>query len=386
MNDRTVIPQQVADDAAEWFARLETERTSETTRRRFVDWLTRSPVHIEEFLRVSALHRALSRELKAQPDWLADVLADASMPPDNVVSMPDTGPSSQPTPAEAFSGRGRFLWAAAAALLLAVGIGWMVRVGLPPLTIGDERVVATDIGEQRRVVLADGSGVQLNTETEIRVQMGDRLRQVHLVRGEAIFDVEKDPTRPFRVDSGTAVVEAIGTRFNVYRKPDQTVVTVVEGRVAVSPTAEAPERPRRPQPEETQEKTDEPELTVPPRSIDVSEKPVELDAGQKVTVATDGTVAAPAPVDVDRATSWTRRRMVFDADTLDTVVAEFNRYNREPLVIADTSLSNRRITGVFNIDDPEAFLALLGDLEDIHIERGADGTRKIRWSEVESPN
>lgn len=381
MNDRTVIPQEISEDAAEWFGRLETERPSEAIRAEFVRWLTRSPVHIEEFLSVSALHHALSRELKADPEWLAGVLADASAPDENVVWMKDLRGSAtgeaRPRPP-----RSRFLWKAAAVLLAAIGVAAVVKLtGLTAMGRGDR--FATAVGEQRQFVLSDGSDVLLNTNSEIRVRMSDELRRVDLVRGEALFSVAKDPERPFRVLDGTAAVEAIGTRFNVYHQREQTVVTVVEGRVLVSLMEEPAQSP----PAVGTVDRARPDKSPPISAVTpdrVTERGVVLDTGQMVTLRTDGTVAELAPTDVDRATSWTRGRMVFDSDTLNTVVAEFNRYNAEQLVIADPALSGRRITGIFRIDAPESFLALLSSLDDISVERNANGSREIRRAQ-ESP-
>jgi transmembrane sensor len=311
---------------------------------------------VEEFLRVSALHRALSRELKADPTWLADVLAEASTAPDNVVRISD---APEPRVRTRAPRRGAAFWAAAAAAVLAVAVGTLVGINSLSTVTGEGERYATEIGEQRRVVLPDGSGVQLNTDTELRLLFSEELRQVTLVRGEAIFDVEKDPARPFRVISGTAVVEAIGTRFNVYRKQDQIVVTVVEGRVAVSPAVDEPAGV-----------AEEPVGGAPSSAV-------ELDAGTAVTVTEDGTFDEPAPADVERATSWTRRRMIFEDDTLDTVVTEFNRYNVDPIVVTDPTLGDRRITGIFNIDDPDAFVALLAGLDQIGVERRSDGSMAV---------
>jgi transmembrane sensor len=113
-------------------------------------------------------------------------------------------------------------------------------------------------------------------------------------------------------------------------------------------------------------------------------EPLQLDAGQKATVTNTGKVVLPEPADIERATDWTRRRMVFDSDTLETVVAEFNRYNRKELVIADANLKMRLISGVFNIDDPEAFLTLLKNLDEIHVEESADGSRVIRRTGIDT--
>lgn len=382
MNDRTVIPQEIAEDAAEWFARLETEPPSEATRVEFVQWLTRSPVHIEEFLRVSGLHFALSRELKSEPDLFGDVLAEANVAHDNVVRMTDVERPSIRRERNA-ARQVRLLWTAAAVLLGAAGIAAIVSLtGLLPTADRGERFTTT-IGEQRRVVLPDGSGVYLNTGTEILVRMDDRLRRVDLIRGEAIFDVAKNPARPFRVVSGIAAVEAIGTRFNVYRQQERTVVTVVEGRVLVSPLEEAVQSPLAVD-AGGRARPDRGPAISPGASDRVTETGVVLNAGHKVTVMTDGTVAEPGPADVERATSWISGRMVFDSDTLATVVAEFNRYNTERLVIVDPELSDRRITGIFRVDAPESFLALLASLDRISVERSGDGTLKIRRTQ-ESP-
>jgi transmembrane sensor len=378
MNDRTLIPQEISEDAADWFGRLQTERPSEAIRSEFVAWLTRSPVHVEEFLRVSALHRALSSELKADPEWLAGVLADSDASDDNVVWMEDV---QRPTESEMHrkSRRSRWSWAAAAAVLLAAGIGAVVSIiGLQGIAGRGERF-ATAVGEQRQVVLADGSSVLLNTDTEIRVRMSHELRHIELVRGEAIFDVAKDPERPLRVLSGSAAVQAIGTRFVVYRQEGGTVVTVVQGTVLVSPIGRASVGSPESAPEAAEQASStSPTADVEPTPTHATGRTLELHAGQRVTVAPDGRVAKPAPADVETATSWARGRMVFDSATLEAVVTEFNRYNVEHLVILDAALNDRRISGVFKIGDPEDFVALLSELDGVSIMPGPDGRREIR--------
>lgn len=378
MNDWTSIPPEISEDAADWFGRLQTERPSEAIRNEFVRWLTRSPVHVEEFLRVSALHRALSSELKADPTWLAGMLADSDVSDDNVVQMEDL---RRPAESEMsrVSRRSWNPWKVAAGLLLAAGIGALVSfIGLPVIP-GSAEKYATAVGEQHQVSLADGSNILLNTDTEIRVQMSDDLRHIELMRGEAIFDVAKDPRRPLRVVSGSVAVQAIGTRFVVYRQQQATVVTVVEGTVLVSPVGRASED----SPESVLDSTEQESGSSPAAILGATPThaiggTLELHAGEKVTVATDGTIAKPAAADVESATSWARGRMVFDSATLEAVVREFNRYNAEHLVILDAALNDRRISGVFKIGDPEAFVALLAELDEVNIVPGPDGRREIR--------
>ncbi len=372
MSSRTHIPQEILEDAAEWFAKLETESPSEATRTAFVQWLRRSPVHIEEFLRVAALHHALSKELQARPEWVAGVIAEARSSDENVVRLVEPEPVAR-NPERSRLARPRQLLAAAAVLIAAVGLGVVMTV--TDLAGRGERV-ATTVGEQRQIVLADGSSVVLNTDTELRIRMASELRQVDLVRGEVIFEVEKDPARPFRVLSGRAMVEAIGTRFIVRRLNERTVVTVVEGRVRVQPIS-ATESVPPPSEGDHRERGDGSESTVAIELVQAT-RSVELDAGRTITVTMDGIVTDPVAADLESVTSWTRGRMIFDSDTLDTVVAEFNRYTTTPLVIRDAELSNRRISGVFNIDNPEAFLGMLSDLDGVSVSRTAEGSWEIR--------
>jgi hypothetical protein len=98
-----------------------------------------------------------------------------------------------------------------------------------------QNVYATGIGEQRTVTLSDGSTVELNSQSRLRVAFHPHERDVELLEGQALFHVAHDRTRPFLVQSEGAKVRAVGTQFDVYRKSDGTVITVVEGRVAVMP-------------------------------------------------------------------------------------------------------------------------------------------------------
>ena len=220
---------------------------------------------------------------------------------------------------------------------------------------------ATGTGEQRRIVLADGSAVDLNTRSRIEVDFREGSRDIHLLGGEAFFDVAKDPSRPFHVTSGTTVVRAVGTQFNVYRQSTQTVVTVVEGRVAVteSPAGSAAG----------------PATVASTGSPGPGAAALELSAGQEVVVASRParradtvrtSVVRPMPTNVRAATSWRQRRLIFEDRALADVVAQFNRYNRRQLVIQDAGLAGERISGVFDADKPQdllAFLARNGEVE-----------------------
>lgn len=187
---------------------------------------------------------------------------------------------------------------------------------------------ATAVGEQRSVSLDDGSMIYINTRTRVDVRYSAEARELRLVGGEALFKVEPDPARPFRVRVNGAVVEAVGTQFNIYRKPHQAIVTVIEG--AVRAGAE------------------------------------QVNAGQAVTITMDGRITAPAAADVGQATAWRQRRLVFEWETLETIAAEFNRYNRAPRIrVEGEDALFRRYTAVFDADNPRTLVRFLtrdGDL------------------------
>lgn len=341
------VPMEVTEAAGDWLDRLSGDASAQD-RRAFADWLLRSPVHVEEFLRVGTLRADLKDALQA--DWVAGVLGEADA---GVLEMPRR---ATPTPQRGAwrSVRRRWLPAAsvAAAVLLAC-IAWLV----PNRTAVDPGTVATAVGEQRFMTLSDGSTIALNTDSLVDIRIGPASREIGLRRGEVLLDVAEDPTRPFRVTSRDVTVEAVGTRFAVYRRPEDTLVAVVEGRVAISWRS--------------------PSLPVSPARQDVVvARSLELDAGQQVALGSVRQVA-PTPVDPAKATAWTERRVVFENEPLEAVVAEFNRYNRTNLEVGDPVLAERRITGTFDVNDLDHFIKVLDGLEPVRVEVAADGHRAL---------
>ena len=342
----------IAEQAAEWYLRMEEEGdASLAERQQFVAWLKASPAHIEEFMRVRAMHAELAGiDTDSLPDAEELLRTDEC----NIVAL-----TSEPTGGEqqaAKKTRTPMVWTAAAsiaAVLFAIGFATLRLVS--PSADLDNRYT-TALGEQRSVLLGDGSVVELNTQSQLNVYYTDAMRLVELVAGEAVFDVAEDPTRPFRVDAGTTIVEAVGTRFNVYRQNAQTVVTVVEGRVAVS----------QPQPSVNASGTLGPG--------EIAKLPVmELAPGNQVVVSAAGAISAPAAVDTRKATAWTERRLVFDGDTLATVARELNRYNRQQLTISDPALAQRTISGVFKANDPHTLFAFLEAVGGMRVETDPAG-------------
>src|SRR5690606_34920469 len=110
----------------------------------------------------------------------------------------------------------------------------LIAAGVWAVLLSGGQTYATAVGEQRRIELTDGSVVHLNTRSRLEVAFTDGARDIRLLEGEATFTVEGDPARPFSVHAGTNIIRAIGTQFNVLRRPSGTTVQVIEGEVRVS--------------------------------------------------------------------------------------------------------------------------------------------------------
>jgi transmembrane sensor len=151
------------------------------------------------------------------------------------------------------------------------------------------------------------------------------------------------------VIAGSAEVVDLGTKFDVRLEHDSTVVTVVEGRVAVGPSQTLEELG-----------TNSGQSQAP--------RFVQLSADQQIRVTEGEWPAAPITVDAQRTTAWLRREIVFDHEPLEHVAAEYNRYTAKPIEIATPALRNLQISGVFATDDPDAFIAFLRSLKGVRVE------------------
>ena len=209
------------------------------------------------------------------------------------------------------------------------------------------QALATGKGERHRVVLPDGSLLELNTDTQAKVSLyGDR-REVELLAGEVLFTVSPDAARPFTVLSGHAQVRVTGTRFNVRRDGDAVALAVEEGSVAFSAGS-------------WWNRTTQ-----------------HLTAGYVLRHAQGEPLAAPHQENVAAITAWQRGRLVFRDTPLSQVVAELNRYLREPLRIDDRKLAQLRVAGSLPIDEPEAVLAVLPQIAPVIVLYPPDGGRVL---------
>ncbi|MGH8653820.1 MAG: FecR family protein [Gammaproteobacteria bacterium] len=199
-------------------------------------------------------------------------------------------------------------------------------------------------GEQFPVTLADGSRVELNTDTELRVHLSYRERRVDLLRGEAFFTVQHDAARPFEITTAGGRIRDLGTRFDVYATPHQ--VTVDEGKV---------------------------EVTTRPAHT------ATLSAGKQIAYTPEGALS-PVTQAGRNATAWRDGHLAFDLTPLAEVMAQIERYHPVKIVIADPSLQALRVTGRFQFRDLLLLLRTLEATFPLKAEPAKDG--QIRLSRV----
>ncbi len=211
----------------------------------------------------------------------------------------------------------------------------------------------THVGEQRDVLLPDGSRMTLNTNTSIKVRYSRGRRYLELERGEALFSVKHDSERPFDVFAGGTLTRAIGTQFNVDLRKSNVTVSVLEGVVQVAATtaiADLTSNPRA--------RTDSGQSTM------VTIRPA-LSRGEAVEVRSQEHRVVVEKADLRRIDAWRTRRLEFNDTPLLQAVEEFNRYSATRVVVGTQQLESVRVSGVFNIGDEDGFLFSLK--EALHI-------------------
>jgi len=332
----------IAHQAGDWFVANQDGRLGANEREAFHEWLLASPVHVEEYLGVALIARALPTAAD-DPEYPLDVVVAraAGTLESKVSALPND--ASRPLAIPARPARVNRQHFAAAAILAAVmgGFVWWNADRPAP------QHYATAHGNQQTWRLGDNSVLRLNTDTAVTVRYGRTERLVEIDRGQVFFVVTHDPRRRFRVVAGTTDVIALGTQFDMYRQRNSTVVTVVEGQVMVE-------------------------------SDGASYPPLKVNAGEQVRIIGGILPALATPVDAQRSTAWLHRQIAFDHEPLATVAAEFNRYGAVPIEIESPSLRSFVVSGVFAADDTETFLSFLRTLDGVTVETTSTRIRVFR--------
>lgn len=202
----------------------------------------------------------------------------------------------------------------------------------------------TAVGEQKTITLADKSTITLNTNTALKVIFNENFRTIHLVKGEAIFTVAKNPERPFMVHTGSGIVQAIGTEFNIYineTDPQKVIVTVLEGKIMIK-----------------DEENNSQKVILP-----------LLKSGQKITLAALLNEQDILKSDISNMASWRSGKVIFQDITLQQAVLNHNRYSKTKIIIEDQSLGARKISGTFKLGDTEALIFAFKNLLEVDVHK-----------------
>jgi len=207
-----------------------------------------------------------------------------------------------------------------------------------------ERSYSTDIGGRELITFVDGTRIELNTDTVLRTRMTTRERTVWLDKGEAYFRVKHDPAHPFIVYAGVGRVTDLGTAFLVRRSAGSLKVALLEGRVRLGEA-----------------------------SGDGASRSALLRPGDEATTTGRSIVVKHEAKDaLENETSWRHGMLAFKYTPLSAAVAEFNRYNRQKLVIADPAVARLTIYGTFPTDDVEAFVDVTKHVLRLHVKNSGD--------------
>lgn len=325
----------IEEIAAAWLLKRDGGTWSHEDQGQLIAWLDSATENRVAFLRLEAAWDEMNR-LQA----LGAGLPARTVPtPDELRQLPGWADSER-------SGRGvasergaffstrrvrngmRLLAVAASLVVLALGILYMAG----PFFAGDS--YSTPVGAVTSVPLRDGSSITLNTASEVRVQLTEKERLIDLARGEAFFEVAKDPARPFIVQAADKRVIAVGTKFSVRRDEDDVRVVVTEGVVRLESNAGS--------------------TRVLPAEGEM------LSAGSVARATAGDTLVQRASLPrAEELLSWRSGYLVFDETALADAIAEFNRYNERKIVIRDPRIAAMRLTGKFRSNNFEAFVRLL---------------------------
>lgn len=310
---------QVERAASDWVVRLHADDVSKDERLAFEAWRNAHPLHARVYEEI----RATWREFQDLGPLVRAVAFGESM-----------NKAARGT-------HGRKGWLAAAVAIAAIVAVIGYYVGNRPQV----SMFQTAIGEHASVSLPDGSTLDLNSNSFVRVEYSDRARVIRLDRGEAFFQVARDARRPFWVAGGGSLVRALGTAFFVYLRPDDVRITVSEGAIKVGTPLSSDERTP----------SDE-VLAQSPASV--------LGVGQQIDLhGSTASLRTLSAEELSRSGTWRLGTVYFEDEALSEVAAELGRYSPVKIFIDDPALRQLRIGGTFKSSPQgvEAFLAMLRD-------------------------
>lgn len=322
--------QRVRKQAADWVVLLHTREDINSILPIFVRWVNADPTHRPEFKRVNTLWESI--------EDLGDrgVLGPTQGLTPFAPAYPFIAPRSWRRPvmvASALTAIGACVLGVYHFISPAYSSGHTCATASPThqtLCTLSQGQYASDYGKSLKLELSDGSQISLDSNSQVTLDVTAQSREVHLDRGEGLFQV-KAAAAPFIVDVGPSAVRALGTTFSIEKEgPDSSQTVVVDGRVSIKATDRT--------------------------------APVVLEAGQAAEIR-DGEVrlVKPTPSRVDARVSWTSGVLSFDSEALAVVVEKFNRYNRRKLRV-DSKIAQVHISGLFASNNPDGFAMAVEDM------------------------
>ena len=366
MNTEDLSESLITQRAAEWFIAHRGGDLSTSERESFVAWLKASPAHMREYLAIAHASGDLAevaRQTDIDPEELlasAQEARGAEVIPLHRIADEHNYGASESSRRNWMRGFGIAASLCAIALAAVLTLRDGERFGLP-------KAYETAHAEQTTWRLPDGSVMHLNSDSRVTVHFSAGERLITLDRGQAHFQVTRDPARRFRVATDRADVIAVGTAFDVYRRPDTTIVTVVEGKVAVV----QPNVDRQGSVAEVKPSIEQTNEAGGVASLESSMSRIELTAGQRFEMSIKESAPEVVPVSLRESTAWLQRQIIFEHERLEDVAAEFNRYSRTPIEIDDQALKDLRLSGAFNAYDMDSFIGFLERLDGVIVESEA---------------
>jgi transmembrane sensor len=322
-------PARADAEALEWLLALHEAPEDADLNARFEAWRLEDPVRAEAWAQAVGVYGAIGRTPPAHAERWRGLpgVADAAGPAPRRARTARRAPLRHPDRRRLAAGL-----AASAAAVLAVAVlapGALARLGAD---------YVTGVGEVRQVRLDDGSVVSLGPDSALEVDYAADHRQVRLLKGQAWFDVRRNPARPFQVRARDVDTTVLGTAFEVDTAAKASTVAVQRGLVGVSARAAA-------------------------------RRPMErVPAGRAVIVGRDGGVLRVA-VPADRVAAWRDGQLVVENGAIGEVVAALKPWSRDLILVRGSALAARRVTGVYDLRDPEAVVQALAAAYDLRATR-----------------
>lgn len=346
--------QEIGQIAMQWLVKLDSPELTEAEEQAFLTWLNQSPYHQAAYI-------------KAEEIWQrGDVLAQLSPNAGSTLEDNDLNPHPQPERSnvvKANFGRVKTLSYLAAAACICMVMVFGVKFYTSPSPYSAQYV--TEVGQQQRVELDDGSLIVLNTDTEVSIKYLAKNRIVKLIRGEAFFEVSKDKNRPFDVLTQSGRVRVLGTQFSVTNDQNATTVTVLEGSVGLDSTQRADTG-----------FDSAPELPAEQFNADVT-----LTANQQLSMQEAAEKAQPRKIDAKNALGWREQNLVFRGERLETVIKNINRYFTQQIRLSDPALAGMEVIAVVQVKDFETALLTLEQSLNLRSERN-DETNEVFLVEI----